>query len=497
MKYRIVELENEFFDNILNLVGDTLKIKKQILIFVNSKKNAEALAKKISKITSKFLNDDEIIKLNILSNNIKDVLDTPTEQCEMLAEIIKNGVAFHHSGLLNEQREMIEENFRKGLVKVIVCTPTLAAGVNLPAYRVLIKDLYRFDENMKPISVMEFHQMAGRAGRPDYDKEGEAIAISDDLDYIFEKYIDSEAEEVISKIAVETKLRSVILSLCCKYKNNLEVFDFMKNTFYAHQYSDLEMLKEKVNNIINQLSKIGLIEIRKNVSKDEEKSDIFSYFKTYSSEEKIDFQVTEIGKRINDLYLDPYSGIKIVNFLKQDSFDLVRYLFTLASTYEINPLFSVYKKEKEDIQKFLLQNDLDPEDLENLLKGKFVLLFLEWINEKSEKELLENYSIRPGEFRSKLEILNWLCYASEELAKIVNPFIVDKISLANIRILEGIKEELLELIKLKNIGRVRARKLYNAGIKTINDLLTKQSTAREILGKNYERIIAENKLKFN
>lgn len=495
MVYRILELENVFNNDVLNLVADTLKRKKQILIFVNSKRNAESLAKKISSVTKEFLNEQEISELKKISENVKNVLDLPTQQCEMLSEIVENGVAFHHSGLLSEQREIIEENFRKGIIKVIVCTPTLAAGVNLPAYRVLIKDLYRFDENMKPISVMEFHQMAGRAGRPDYDKEGEAIVISDDVEFIFDNYVNAEVENVISKISVETKLRTIILSLCCKFNNNLEVFDFMKNTFYAYQYADLELLKEKINYIVEQLSKIGLIEIRKS-NKNINKGEIFSYFKTYSTEEKIEFQVTEIGKRINDLYLDPYSGIKLVNALKDDKLDLIRYLFTLASTYEIQPLFTVYKKDKEDVQRFLIQNNLDPEDVENLVQGKFVLLLLEWINEKNERELLENYSIRPGEFRSKLEILNWLCYSSEELAKIVNPQIKSKIALFNVRILEGVKEELLELVKLKNIGRVRARKLYNAGIKTINDLLTKQSTAREILGKHYERVISENKLTF-
>lgn len=491
MVFKILELEKEFSNDVLNLVVDTLKRKKQILIFVNSKRNAEALAKKISAVSKKFLNNHEVYELKLLSEKIKSFLEVPTEQCETLAEVVEEGVAFHHAGLLNDQRDLIEENFKKGIIKVIVSTPTLAAGVNLPAYRVLIKDLYRFDESMKPISVIEFHQMAGRAGRPDYDKEGEAIVISDDINFIFDNYVNGEIEKVISKISVETKLRTIVLSLCCKYNNNLEVFDFLKNSLYAYQYADLEMLKDKINYIIKQLSKIGLIEIRKN------NNDVFSYFKSYSSEEKIEFQVSEIGKRINDLYLDPYSAIKIVNFMKDGNFDLIRYLFTLASTYEIQPLFTVYKKEKEDIQKFLIQNNLDHEELDNIIQGKFVLLLLEWMNEKSERELLENYSIRPGEFRAKIEILNWLCYSSEELAKIVNPSMLEKIAFTNVRILEGVKEELLELIRLKNIGRVRARKLYNAGIKTIKDLLTKQSTAREILGKHYERIIAENKLSFS
>ena len=90
------------------------------------------------------------------------------------------GVAFHHAGLLHEQRSLVEKGFREGKVKVISSTPTLAAGLNLPARRVLIRSYKRYESGMGmvPISVMEYRQMAGRAGRPGLDPYGESFLIA-------------------------------------------------------------------------------------------------------------------------------------------------------------------------------------------------------------------------------------------------------------------------------------------------------------------------------
>ena len=103
------------------------------------------------------------------------------------------------------------------MIKCIVATPTLAAGVNIPAQRVIIRDLWRYDSNfgMKPIPIMEFKQQAGRAGRPRYDKEGEAIAIAknkDQMDLIFNSYILGETEPIYSKLGSQAALRMHLLS---------------------------------------------------------------------------------------------------------------------------------------------------------------------------------------------------------------------------------------------------------------------------------------------
>ena len=94
---------------------------------------------------------------------------------KLLVKLIKHGVAFHHAGVSNQQRQIIETGFKERKIKIICATPTLAAGVNLPARRVVLSSYLRYDMKyggMSPISVLDYKQMCGRAGRPQYDDRG-------------------------------------------------------------------------------------------------------------------------------------------------------------------------------------------------------------------------------------------------------------------------------------------------------------------------------------
>ncbi|OYV09768.1 MAG: helicase, partial [Methanosaeta sp. NSP1] len=111
----------------------------------------------------------------------------------------------------------MEQGFRDSRIKVIASTPTLAAGLNLPARRVLIKSYkrYEYGKGMAPIPVIEYRQMAGRAGRPGLDPYGESFLMaknSSEMKELFEHYINGSPEEIWSKLASESALRTHILS---------------------------------------------------------------------------------------------------------------------------------------------------------------------------------------------------------------------------------------------------------------------------------------------
>jgi len=112
------------------------------------------------------------------------------------------------------------------------------------------------------------------------------------------------------------------------------------------------------------------------------------------------------------------------------------------------------------------------------------LFFNDWINEKDEEYLLETYNIRPGEIRVKLELADWLLYASEELTRMSKlKQMIKEIVKLRLRLKYGVKEELLPLLKLEGIGRARARKMFRNKIKDIADVKkAKVSTLIEILG---------------
>ena len=116
---------------------------------------------------------------------------------------------------------------------------------------------------------------------------------------------------------------------------------------------------------------------------------------------------------------------------------------------------------------------------------KTALFFQDWINEFDEEYLMENYDIRPGEIKAKQDIADWLLYSAEELARILQfqPLIKDIIKL-RFRLKHGAKEELLPLIKLRGIGRVRARKMFKNKMKSLTDIKSADiMTLAQLIGK--------------
>ncbi|MEK9789067.1 MAG: DEAD/DEAH box helicase, partial [Candidatus Woesearchaeota archaeon] len=134
---KVIPVEKIKNDATLSLALDTINLGKQALIFCPTKKSAQSTAKKISNLIKSELNKD-------LSSKIKSAAGVPTMQCEELGDCVSKGIAFHHSGLLSKQKKIVEENFKNNIIKIICCTPTLAMGVNLPAFRVIMKSLKRY-----------------------------------------------------------------------------------------------------------------------------------------------------------------------------------------------------------------------------------------------------------------------------------------------------------------------------------------------------------------
>ena len=154
------------------LVKETLDDKGQVLIFTNSRKRTQSIAMAIKEVSRRYLSSRQHEELLTTISNLKKDINLRDKTSLALFEYISYGLSFHHAGLNSTQRRTIEQLFKKGLIKVIVATPTLAAGINLPARRVMIANIWRFSSRsgrMNPIKVMEYEQMRGRAGRPRYD----------------------------------------------------------------------------------------------------------------------------------------------------------------------------------------------------------------------------------------------------------------------------------------------------------------------------------------
>ncbi|MBI4151584.1 hypothetical protein HY496_01325 [Candidatus Woesearchaeota archaeon] len=497
-------------DSLLKLALETIQLHKQAIIFLPSRASAEKTAEDLSAVMHEHL--------PALEHEVLKVVSSPTKQCRRLSHCVKKGVAFHHSGLTTKQKELIEDGFRRSEIKIICATPTLAAGVSLPAYRVLIKSLRRFSgtRGMDWIPVLEYLQMAGRAGRPEYEKEGQAIVIAKDeeeSEEIYEQYICGEPEEIYSKLAVEPVLRTYLLSLIASgiIHNEQEMMGFFSKTFWAHQFQDLTQLQEKLARMLSFLTEGGFV----TASGDNTKNTVATDFVSAASlapkmsrttvtnlSPEHTLKATALGKRVSELYLDPLTAQHLLKCLRKYSpsstpFSLLQ---MICHTLELRPLLSVKKREEayiiEELNKHITtmleeEPSIFDEEYEVYLNSiKTALFFEDWIQEREEEYLLEKHDIRPGEIKVKLESAEWLLYASQEIASLHQLREAEKaIQVLRIRVENGVKEELLPLLKLRGIGRIRARKLFTAGIKDVGDIKkTDPTTLGQIIG----RAIAED-----
>ncbi|WP_297072824.1 ATP-dependent DNA helicase [Thermococcus sp.] len=448
-------------ENWYSLVVDAVKRGKGALVFVNTRRSAEKEAIALSRLVSSHLTKPEKRALESLTSQLED---NPTS--EKLKRALKGGVAFHHAGLSRAERTLIEDAFREGLIKVITATPTLSAGVNLPSFRVIIRDTKRYAGfGWTDIPVLEIQQMMGRAGRPKYDRVGEAIIIArtDEPGKLMERYIRGKPEKLFSMLANEQAFRSQILALITNFgvENFGELVRFLEKTFYAHQRKDLSSLEYKAKNVVYFLIENEFIDL--------------------DLEEK--FMPLPFGKRTSQLYIDPLTAKKFKDaFPKLEKNPNPFGIFQLIASTPDMATLTARRREMEDYLDlaYELEGELyssipyyeDSRFQGFLSQIKTAKVLLDWINEVPETRIYETYAIDPGDLYRLLELADWLMYSLIELYKLFEPRedVLQYLRDLHLRLRHGVREELLELVKLPNIGRKRARALYNAGFRRVEEI---------------------------
>jgi len=437
---------------VTGLVEDVLERKGQALVFVNTRKNAQSMAERLKEVVYSYVEDKEGLKE--LAERIDE--EEGNLLARKLASCIEYGIAFHHAGLDNRMRRYVEKNFRKGMIKCIVATPTLAAGVNTPARRVIINNLWRYsqmDGYMQPIPVMEIKQMMGRAGRPGYDEVGEAILIAKneiERERLLDEYLLAEAEPIFSKLASEPALRMHLLELIATGFAITwdEINRFLEKTFYAHNMGMVP--EQKIWEILDFLERNDFIESRGER-----------------------WQATLFGYKTATLYLDPLSALIMREALEGKKGNEFSYLHAICATPDMRCLYLSRKdewvEERANEEKFLINSDASDYEF-FLAEVKTACLLEDWINERKEDEIIMKYQVGPGDIHARVETAEWLLHAMQELARLFNFDVVPVLSKLKLRVKHGCREELLNLVKLRGIGRVRARILYKNGFRSIEML---------------------------
>ena len=452
----INEIESSIRGPPIDLCLDTIKNGGQSLVFAETRTRSASLATKGSDAVFKFLSDSEKKYLEEISQKILND-NEHTDLIKTLSALLKKGVGFHHAGLNQNCREIVETEFRNGNIKLLASTPTLAAGVNLPARRVVISSVMRYDVKAganKPISILEYKQLCGRAGRPQYDKFGEAIIIGNaNPADLTEYYINGTPEPIESQLADDKALRIHILSHIVSNPGikGEQILEFFQKTLAGIQ------TRKSTLSFSIEIAKKFLI--RENLII--QKADRFA--------------ATEFGKKVSMLYIDPITAIYFKRGLEavsENNTHALGFLHLISNCEEFFPKFSLRNKDYETLGT-LIENKSSQliEPISEYDCNRSLLALHAWISESSEIHLSDNLGIESGDMHRMVETADWLIYCLYELAKLVERAdLLEELSVLRKRISYGIKQELVELVQIRGIGRVRARKLYSHGIKTMSDL---------------------------
>jgi len=157
-------------------VSEVLGKGEQAIVFCSSRAGSEKAARELAGL----LNGEAAAGADLLRETAEALAGEP--DTDALVDLVPRGVGFHHAGLSRKARQALEAAFRGGALRVVACTPTLAAGVNLPAGLVVVRDIFRYDNvrgrsRYVVLSSGELLNMLGRAGRPGLAEAGTGLVL--------------------------------------------------------------------------------------------------------------------------------------------------------------------------------------------------------------------------------------------------------------------------------------------------------------------------------
>ncbi|WP_267641025.1 DEAD/DEAH box helicase [Haloarchaeobius amylolyticus] len=406
------------------LARDAVEDGGQCLVFVSSRRAAQGLATDL--VDEWFDTAPEVAE----ELRVSATTDTGME----LARCAANAVAFHHAGLSAEHRRLVETAFRDRDLKVIVATPTLAAGVNVPARRVVVRDHERYDgTGMEPLPVLEVHQMFGRAGRPHLDPYGEAMLVAreGEADTLRERYIGADPERVTSKLDSEVSLRTHVLSTVASgfADSRAAVLELLDETFYGHQRAG---------------SDLGTVV-----------DDVLAYLESAAMLDRSDgLRATKLGSLVSRVYVDPVTGASVIDALGRAAdnprltsltvLELVCDTTDMPELYtrndEAGRLTDEAMRRENELTKSVMDFDGDFQAWLDVFKTARMLA--DWADGADADTVAERYGVGPGDVRRIAERAAWLLTATESLAEYIAEEGTDVTRVA--RVIRETREALVE-----------------------------------------------------
>lgn len=455
-------------DVIVKIVEKAIEDNSQALSFVSTRRFTESLATYVAKKIDKKTTKEQKQKFKQVADKLLEVPkkkgSLPTTTCLKLAEAAEKGVVFHHAGLFNEQKEIIEDEFRKGNILMITATPSLMYGVNLPSKYVVIRDHTRWTSNgPASIPVFDYEQMSGRAGRPQYDDVGYSYLVAKTMDEAFDleaRYVNGEIELTNSKL-IDNKdaiYKQIIAQIASSLSKNLDdLNDFFGKTLYGFQMENnpsmsmfaQDSLNWELESALEFLLQNGIIRATPEGLK-----------------------TTDFGNLIAKSNYAVETAVKIKEYVStMEKLNPAEMIYALAETPDL-PLISFKgRKSKDPVRDKLSECGLFAVDIGN--PEATAVSLIEWIDERNEYEIENAYNVYSASTRrSAYEASRLVKFAKNTLEVLGNYSNLKDMDYLSARLYYGVKEDIIPLVVgVKRLGRKRARLL----MKTFGDNLSEAS----------------------
>lgn len=455
-------------DVIVKIVEKAIEDNSQALSFVSTRRFTESLATYVAKKIDKKTTKEQKHKFKQVADKLLEVPkkkgSLPTTTCLKLAEAAEKGVVFHHAGLFNEQKEIIEDEFRNGNILMITATPSLMYGVNLPSKYVVIRDHTRWTSNgPASIPVFDYEQMSGRAGRPQYDDVGYSYLVAKTMDEAFDleaRYVNGEIELTNSKL-IDNKdaiYKQIIAQIASSLSKNLDdLNDFFGKTLYGFQMKNnpsmsmfaQDSLNWELESALEFLLQNGIIRATPEGLK-----------------------TTDFGNLIAKSNYAVETAVKIKEYVStMEKLNPAEMIYALAETPDL-PLISFKgRKSKDPVRDKLSECGLFAVDIGN--PEATAVSLIEWIDERNEYEIENAYNVYSASTRrSAYEASRLVKFAKNTLEVLGNYSNLKDMDYLSARLYYGVKEDIIPLIVgVKRLGRKRARLL----MKTFGDNLSEAS----------------------
>ncbi len=227
---------------------DSIQDKLPALFFVFSRGRTELLAQELGRQYD-FLNKKEKKEVSFQVSKAEETYPGTFSGpgWRVLKQLLMQGIAYHHAGLLPPVKYLVEKLYSQRLLWVVFCTETFAAGVNFPAASAVFDSTRKWDgRDFRLLQNREFFQMAGRAGRRGFDREGHAfIRVDSRFPEQTGFFKEKDVEPVAGRLVISP---NTVLSLL-RYKTDEEITRFLNENFRMYQ------LKKKKQFVENEIKK--------------------------------------------------------------------------------------------------------------------------------------------------------------------------------------------------------------------------------------------------